>query len=1254
MPTVVHQTSLGATTLLPTSRAAPIGTGVISTQRISTDPFFSADATITNILAGASYELSYAIDDTVIQSGEAASTEFDVTSIAVSNIPEILNLVARSYGKSTYNVASAHSRTGLTIYVSQVADSFITEAVEATVAAYTGIDVNYTTKVITVTETHTVNAIYDYLNYSDSLIANIAQPETLTTINGTTLTLETDWDLVVSGSGVVVENPAKTVVFSGTGVLTVASGGRFEDAASGLVFETGGSVYYGRHIYRNVKDSTTSSNQQYAVAGCWDTDNDIDVTYSTTLVNGGLTTDASGNAEGYYVYKKDSTTYTTTEYIGLYGFGWSLVPIDASPVSVGTTSAYSIIRLTTDANVTLSRTAALAISGVTATAGTDVIDFNSNTFSQVNDNIKARQASASDVESGKAGYVSYYEEGDIFASDGTLYNLNTAWTAQNIVDTVATLKGGTVEIGTAGDIDFNFEDVTLDYTPASGTFDHRGETMDGTITLVNSGGGSITVQVDAGVTIVNTGPNITLDQGTVATGLSFSGLIATSQVIVFETGTQTVIDSVESSGATFEWSEVYSSPQTVDYTIINEGYLPIRVTGVIAGSGLTAVAISQTIDRAYVASSGLAFGSTATVNTGTSRFTVTTASTVQNWYSFMKESWRDESTLKNVAFPISANGPNSFTLAAWEFASGISNLSQDGLRYVDASEVVLATWSAILSVGEATGLQVRYQQVDGSGTADAAATGVINELIQVYGDATHGNFDYTGHLVLKVQADGYDEATANVFATYGTLEDQLYVVGLAPLSNGLATGDPSVTSVTITDHGASPVTWNGKSFSLTITDSAGTNTGTDLMRWLRFNFDAGGAFQSKDGFDWHDLIQKNGSNFKTVNGVIYGDTGSVLKGVRVVQNDGSTAHADFDVFTADDGTTYEPPAIADISVTGMPTTGAAIRLQIINETARTSSAWVASTAYSVGDIVLRTTGVGSESTEGLFFRCTTAGTSNDTEPTWDTTPTNTTADTAGTGAGDVVWTTYNIQYYSADPASDTYTPTYYNGEEFRTGETVRLRFAELDGGTTFKIFAQNTVAATAGWSMVVAVESDSVYATNGVDGSTVTKFTADYTNDEIDLSVASNFTAAEAYAFFCSTLTSADGVSQFWGGVEAADVGNYKIVTALLSLYFDNTTTATQRQTDTARIYRDDSVYPVKDPTTSTFGIDINWKNVVYVVSTGGSALTPTESAYLLGLPEAAAIADAVLNEDVTEHTAADSLSQTLQDAADSAELASL
>lgn len=416
--------------------------------------------------------------------------------------------------------------------------------------------------------------------------------------------------------------------------------------------------------------------------------------------------------------------------------------------------------------------------------------------------------------------------------------------------------------------------------------------------------------------------------------LTINNLLSGSTVYIYTTGTQTVLASTTNSSTSYSPTGLSG---TVDYTIYKDGYIPIRVTGVTLTSGVNlSVDGTQTLDRAYQTSSGLTYGTTATINTSTKIFTVGTATTGQNWYSFWIEQFRSNSALRNIAFPLQANGPNSFTLKdGYEFdnSTSIAYITRDGIRYTNTSGTRTASWAAILTVGAPAGSTVRYQQSDGGTTVSNGTTGEMDKLIQIYGDLTHGNFDYTNYLILKIQKSGYDQAETNVINLYGTLEDQLYVVALSPIANGVATGNPSLTSApTITDHGASPVTWNSKVFSITITDSATGNTGQNIMRWLRYYFETGGTFQGKDAFNWHDLVQTNSSSYKTVRGYIYGDTGATLKGVRVVQNDGVTPHSDFSIMTADDGTTYTPGVYQRVTITGLTANS---RVQIYDNTSST-------------------------------------------------------------------------------------------------------------------------------------------------------------------------------------------------------------------------------------------------------------------------------------------------------------------------------
>ena len=622
-----------------------------------------------------------------------------------------------------------------------------------------------------------------------------------------------------------------------------------------------------------------------------------------------------------------------------------------------------------------------------------------------------------------------------------------------------------------------------------------------------------------------------------ARGLAFTGLVAGSQVKVFDTGTDTERFSTNSSGTSETWSETTAGSVTVDYTVMRAGYHPIHITNIevtTAVGGVVPTPIQQQIARAYVTSSGLTYGTNTTANVGTKRFGLTADSTLQNYYSHMIEVWIAEGgeggDFANTQFPITPNGSTSFSFDygwEWDGSTSIAHLSRDGMRYKDAGGTVTAMWAAILTSGVPTGLQVRYQQQDGLGTTSAASTGNMDELVQIYGDATHGNFDYTDWLVLKVQAAGYDQAEAVAADIYGTLEDQLYVFGLTPLPDADATWSADAT-VTVTAE-PTPVEWpaaSGKYFSITITDTTDGHSGLQILR----------AVRAENEFNWSDLVRPNGSKFKTVTGNFYGDAYTTPVGVRVVLSDGTTPHPDFDLFSDDTAADpYVPPVVASAIVSNLPTAGAHIRLQIYNMSADTI-------------------------------------------------------------------------FYSGDPGGATYNDTYVDGVGISAGDTLRIKFVELNGTTSFKSFSVLVDATTDGFSVDANnyIEENESYATNATDGSAVTKFTADFssTDPQINLATLSNFTAAELYAYYCYLLTDATGIGVFWGGITSPDPGTYRINVGVCDMYVDNETTGSKRQTDAARIYRSDGAYPVLDPTTSGYGVDINWQNVVYAYATASGITT--------------------------------------------------
>jgi hypothetical protein len=1012
--------------------------------------------------------------------------------------------------------------------LSEIINNFVV-ANESTAGAYTGIVVNGAAQTITVTADHSIQQVFDYCNWWAAQSANMQYDMPISTADGINFTLAAGWSITVTGSGVkLIQESARLTDKSS--VFTVASGAFFEDA-DGAIWEASGSLYYASHAYLSVFDSVTAAELEGAIIGWGDATTEDVLLYNKSLVLDTLVTDVNGEAEGYFVYRIDSTTYADTKQItGEYDHIYSTIPRSLDGAPIGTSGSPAVIRLAPDPQVTLSKAAAGAITGITVDATNDVIDLSDETLPNAYDNLKYQVTADADIDTGIPACMYFCLYGLPLNKSGTNYTGRTSTTIyQNFADG-GVLSSAIVEFDTPASYNYTFGEIQFNFD-ANGTYNFGGSTFQAAVTVDTINDSTATFQVGAGVVVTNNDPtNITVEQTPTQYGITFENLVAGSSVRVFQTGTQTLEDNNESTGTSWTWSEETTGSITVDYTIQQPGYRPIRVTGVqltaAETGGVITVQVQQVLDRSYVASSGLTFGTTAIVDANNKEVEVSAATTVQNWYSFMIESWIDETALYNVAFPFDTNGPNSFTLTdGWEWGDGatsIAFLSRDGMRYTDGGTTT-AVWAAFLSIGVPAGLTVRYQQSDGGTTQETGAAGEIDELIQIFGDTTHGNFDVTGYLVLKAQGEGYDEGVVDAVALYGTLEDQFYVVGLLPLANGVATGDPSVSGVTITDHGASPVTWNGKEFSITITDSAGGNTGTDIMRWLRYNYGQGGTLQGKDAFNWHDLVQTSGSDFQTVRGVIYGDVGATLKGVRVVQNDGTTSHPDFASFTADDGTAYVPPTQVTISNSNI-VNGCRVQLYNVTQDIEIENRVLTSAGYS-------------------------------------------------------------------------YTGLFGPGENLEDGDVIRLR-ATYQSGVTAKLpYEQSSVVSAAGISFLGVETDDEVYILYGVDGSGVTKFAADYVQDDINLVIGGNWTGEELYAWWVYNLTTEQGIREFFGAVTAIDAGNIRFNTDVVGLLLDNNTANNYYQNDNIRIFRSDEAYPVRNPTTGGGGLDVVWRSQVYVAT---------------------------------------------------------
>jgi hypothetical protein len=214
------------------------------------------------------------------------------------------------------------------------------------------------------------------------------------------------------------------------------------------------------------------------------------------------------------------------------------------------------------------------------------------------------------------------------------------------------------------------------------------------------------------------------------------------------------------------------------------------------------------------------------------------------------------------------------------------------------------------------------------------------------------------------------------------------------------------------------------------------------------------------------------------------------------------------------------------------------------------------------------------------------------------------ASVTGIVAGSRIWVRNNTTATTIANevvAGTTWSLDYQEGDEFSDGDSITVRLTRQNGATAYLGFSVGASAGAIGWSVLAAQVADTMYAALAVDGSTVTGIEADYTNDQVDITVAADFYLRDLYAWWVYNLTTSQGISDFFGGMTAVDEGNFLINTGTVSIYLDNDTATNVYALDNRRLYRSDGARPVVQPTTGGGGIDVEWRSPVLLASGGGS-----------------------------------------------------
>jgi hypothetical protein len=162
--------------------------------------------------------------------------------------------------------------------------------------------------------------------------------------------------------------------------------------------------------------------------------------------------------------------------------------------------------------------------------------------------------------------------------------------------------------------------------------------------------------------------------------------------------------------------------------------------------------------------------------------------------------------------------------------------------------------------------------------------------------------------------------------------------------------------------------------------------------------------------------------------------------------------------------------------------------------------------------------------------------------------------------------TTDTELVNQDVPGTTFTYEYYVGTQVSLGDTIRIRLSKL-GKLPQTLLATGT---NSGFSAVANQLNDNIYILNGISGNTVTEFTADYPNVQIDINDPDGQTTVQRiYAWMRYIETTSNGISLWFDSITASDDVNYEIDASVINLKVDNVTGSPVRITG-GRLYKSD------------------------------------------------------------------------------------
>lgn len=248
---------------------------------------------------------------------------------------------------------------------------------------------------------------------------------------------------------------------------------------------------------------------------------------------------------------------------------------------------------------------------------------------------------------------------------------------------------------------------------------------------------------------------------------------------------------------------------------------------------------------------------------------------IQCAYSFFKEEWRSDSALIKYPFPMKPiDGPSGtqFNLIeGWNWAdTTTTGLIRDGGWALKDGATSQEEWMNVTSLGSfltpATDVAY-YTQGDIDTPVDIDLAGTVNQAVKIYGDATHGNFDYRSDFImyLREEAATYDLYDLLTEQNISVLTYKKYAL---PLSN-----DSDTIKVTHTDAEIAlapylniDITWHATAVQRTI-----DGVDRDFKKIIE-----GDSKTLEQIYEKHQYLFRQTTDIDEGAGTVRGDTGTTL------------------------------------------------------------------------------------------------------------------------------------------------------------------------------------------------------------------------------------------------------------------------------------------------------------------------------------------------------------------------------------------